>query len=88
VYYQKPTKKNSVLIVLSVLICCTEISGTSIFWGTHLGPAYLNQLDDVNPSSIQAYLYGLDGEGTNKAKLANGSTTGNVFDGDLIELGF
>ena len=87
-YYQKPTKKNSVLIVLSVLICCTEISGTSIFWGTHLGPAYLNQLDDVNPSSIQAYLYGLDGEGTNKAKLANGSTTGNVFDGDLIELGF
>jgi autotransporter-associated beta strand protein len=60
-----------------------------IKWGTHLGDDYLNFAGESNPSSILVYLYGLDGGGTNKALLVNGSAnTSGDFSGDLIELVF
>src|SRR6056300_253765 len=68
---------------------CPEICAQTreIFWGSHLGNAYLDQ-GDTNPSSVQS-LFGLDTAGTNKTSLANGAADkSGDFTGDLIELGF
>jgi autotransporter-associated beta strand protein len=68
---------------------CPEICAQTreIFWGSHLGNAYLDQ-GDTNPSSVQS-LFGLDSAGTNKTSLTNGAAdTSGDFTGDLIELGF
>ena len=80
---------SNLLIVGALTSLCTEIRAQTreIFWGSHLGSEYLNQ-GDTTPGSIQS-LFGLDGAGTNKASLVNGSAdTSGDFTGDLIELGF
>ncbi len=63
------------------------VTTTTIDWGTHLGSSSPINAGDTDPSSTQL-LFGLDAAGTSLNELANGSTTGNVYDGDLIELGF
>ena len=63
------------------------VTTTTIDWGTHLGSSSPINAGDTNPSSKQL-LFGLDAAGTSLNELANGSATGNVYDGDLIELGF
>ena len=63
------------------------VTTTTIDWGTHLSTGSpINAGDD--PVSSKQLLFGLDAAGTSLNELANGSTTGNVYDGDLIELGF
>ena len=63
------------------------VTTTTIDWGTHLGSSSPINAGDTDPGSAQL-LFGLDAVGTSLNELANGSTTGNVYDGDLIELGF
>ena len=86
----KPNRNFSLLLVSGAIFSlCSEIGAATqdIFWGSHLGSEYLDQLD-TTPGTIQ-YLFGLDAGGTNKASLVNGSAdTSGDFTGDLIELGF
>ena len=61
-----------------IFLCPEIVAQTSeIFWGSHLGSAYLDQ-GDTNASPVQS-LFGLDATGTNKASLVNGGADTEIL---------
>jgi hypothetical protein len=63
------------------------VTTTTIDLGTHLSDGSPINAGDDDVTSKQL-LFGLDAVGTSLNELANGSSDGDVYDGDLIELGF